>query len=344
MHFKIKDGISNLDFCPTLSIDKWDEQILSCGYPSPFQSTAYGEYLKHGGDTVRYLDIIYRNQKIGHCMFSIDQRQVAQCLYGPIVKENAPIEYEKVLMGLLQYLRSLKVVWLPLLTTQLFFSGHMDKRDCKLYSEIFDSPIVDLRQNFQDIYSAFDHSVRKNIKKCEAAGVEVVITKDNGFVNDYLTMLSSHRKRLGFGMPPFYPNEISMNYFNRKFNSMDVALARVGSEYLAGMGYVSFGGMLIEIGVAQGDSYQKAKLPAHDFIKAKAIQHYAKKGIAYYDLTGTKRSPKTEKEKNIKRFKMKFSQKTVEFATVQDVFFERSSYFRHRITSKVRNVLKGMQA
>ena len=126
--------------------------------------------------------------------------------------------------------------------------------------------------------------------------------------------LQKHRQKLGQPMPLFYPNASTLSLGNRGHTTFSIALASVEGTYLSGMGFISLGQVVTEIAVAQSEEYFIRKLPAQDQIKVAAIEHFASKGVRYYDLAGIASLPASEKETNIRRYKLKFSNQIRTFA------------------------------
>jgi hypothetical protein len=303
------------------------------------QSTGYAEWLQRQGYTPNYFHIIYDSEMIGQCSILINQNNVGTWSYGPVLRDSCPLNYSDVVSELLQYLEKMGVIGVENVTTQVMYNGSCYEANNALYSEIRETPFVDLQRNIEETYRLFDRSVRKNVRKCETAGVDVFITNDPSALDPYLEMLSSHRSRLGLAMPPFYPNHETKRMFSRPYSSMDLALASINGKYLAGLGFIVFGKIVIEVAVAQSDAYLETNLPAHDLIKVRAVETYGKQGVKYYDLMGVKKRPSNQKEQNIRRFKLKFSKSLAEFATINDRGLAYLPYLKYRFVRKCKRIV-----
>jgi lipid II:glycine glycyltransferase (peptidoglycan interpeptide bridge formation enzyme) len=196
-----------------------------------------------------------------------------------------------------------------------------------------------LEQNLDGINRSFDSSVRKNIRKCNEAGVTVEITNDASSIPIYLEMLSSFRKSRGFPLPPFHPNFMSMKLFSREHTSMDIAFASVNGTPIAAMGYVTFGKIVTEIAVAESEEFFRLKLSVNDLIKVKAIETYKLRGMKYYDVTGGKKYTEDPKEQNINKFKRKFGKRLAEFQRIEHQYIKADSFI-YKVNV---NVLKAKQ-
>lgn len=328
-----------LKFVPCKDVSQWDAELLTYNCAHPFQTTVFSEYCQRLGNTSHYIHIEYDGEKIGQCVILVNQENIATWFYGPVVRPNSSIKYDDVLTQLLHYTRKIGVIGVENIRTQISYEAPYDNRNMALYSEICETPFIDLKPPIETIYRSFAHSARKNIRKCRDAGVDVVITNDISKIDPYIEMLSSHRKRLGYPMPYFYPNHETMKLFLREYILMEIALASIKGIYLAGLGFVVFGNIVIEVGVGQSDAYFQMKMPAQDLIKAEAVERYRKLGVQYYDLSGVKKHPLTDKEENIRRFKLKFSKNIGEYATINRHIISPLKYVHAKLIQKFNQFL-----
>jgi lipid II:glycine glycyltransferase (peptidoglycan interpeptide bridge formation enzyme) len=181
-----------------------------------------------------------------------------------------------------------------------------------------ETPVIDLRRPAEARFRSFDASVRKNVRKCERAGMTVELTADLDAVAEYAALVKEYRQRMSLPLPPLFPQVRLASLFDASSSRMFVALARVDGEAIAGLGFLMFGRVMFELGAAQGPTYAERKLPAHDVIKVAAAEYGAKAGAAFYDLAGVRREPGSEKEANIRRFKLKFTQRCAGFSVIRN--------------------------
>lgn len=319
-------------------VSTWDLELLEYEYAHPYQSIPFSNYMQQKGFRPIYIRILYDKIIIGHCSVLVMNNKIATWRYGPVVKNKYKSKYNNILYDLKKYLIRNGVVCFDKPETQVFYGDRSFEFDNKLYYKYCQTPFVKLKNNIEDIYAKFNYSVRKNIKKSEKEGLKVLITNKSDYLGHYLSMLHSHRKHLGFNLPPFYPNLETMKMFSGPNVFMDMALASIDNIYIAGIGFLRFGKMVIEVGVAQSNSYFKVNLPAHDFIKVKAIQHYKMMNLELYDLSGVEKYPSNKKEYNIRRFKMKFSQDLGEYCIMGNNGLSYLSYLTYKIKNKLKTL------
>ncbi len=329
----LTDGFS---FKAINDVSTWDLELLEYEYAHPYQSMPFSSYMQEKGFKPVYILILDGEITIGHCSVLVMNNKMATWYHGPIVKDQYKFDYNNILQELKKYLFKKGIVCFDKPSTQVFYADRSFEFDNKLYYKDYQTPFVKLKNNIEDIYAKFNYSVIKNIKKSEKRGVKVLITNQSDYLGHYLTMLHSHRKHLSLNLPPFYPNLETMKIFSGPNVFMDLALASIDNTYIAGIGFLRFGKMVIEIGVAQSDNYFKVNLPAHDFIKVKAIQHYKMMNLELYDLSGVEKYPSNKKEFNIRRFKTKFSQDLGEYCIMGN---NGLGYLRY-LTYKIKNKLK----
>lgn len=331
--------MDNLKFCICEDISNWDKELLTYEYPHPFQSVPFTQYFHKRGYNQFYFHIILDGDVIGHCCVSIMHKKIAAWYYGPVIKKQFRDKYNDIVSKLKQFLLKKGIACFDNVKTQIFYDNVRYERDRNLYSRVCHTPFIDLRRSLEEVNSSFDNSVRKNIKKCEKAGVEVIITNEPWAAGPYLQMLSYHRLKLGLKMPPFYPDLENLKSFSGSYVSMDIALASLKGTYLAAIGFIKFGKIFTEIGLGQSEAYSRMKLPIHDLIKVKAIEIYKKKGFEVYDLAGIEMNPKNQKEHNIRRFKLKFSKDIAEYAIIRNRGLSYLQYFKYKIMHKIKHKL-----
>jgi lipid II:glycine glycyltransferase (peptidoglycan interpeptide bridge formation enzyme) len=196
-------------------------------------------------------------------------------------------------------------------------------------------PYILLKNEVNLITKNFNDSLKKGIRKCEKNNIEVIFTSNKSDILKYEEILKYHRDTLNFDMPFMYPSLANIDIFRNQRITCEVGLAFYGDKLLAGLGFLEFNKLLIEVGSAQGPLYNKLKLPAFEFIKIKAIEKYKENGCEIYDLMGVKKNPLTIKEKNIKNFKSKFTKSKGHSSYISGETFRPIEYFFRRIKRKL---------
>lgn len=268
----------------------------------PYQSPAFGAAMRAKGFRTRRYEV---GDGALHCLVLIDRRGWASWYYGP----TGPIELEAEAVAAISRGLRRDGVRVRYATTQPRYFGDAGSPPPGTAGE---TPFIDLRGSAGGL-PVTDRSVRKNVARAEKAGVRVEFVSDRVAIGAYQRLLREHRSRLGLGMPPFYPDVESIRAFDRPSSGMEVALAWIGGELIAGLGFVRFGDVVAEVAVARGAT----ELPAHDLIKIRASDRYRELGLAVYDLMGVRAAPTTPKEAGIRRYKLKFASRLARYGVIE---------------------------
>jgi hypothetical protein len=290
--------------------------------------------------TPHYIEIDSDGERIGKCLVFSDRNGLASWYQGPVVRRERFPEYGNILAGLVDFLRGMRLVCISSASTQTVYEKNYYQTHFPALSGHFEAPFVDLEQGIQEIKGGFDRSLKKNLRKCSEAGVETEITGDAAVLEPYGRMLAYHRGRMNLGLPELFPNGASQRIFTRPETGMELALAKVDGSLLAGLGYITFGRVVIEVAAAQSEEYHERKLPAYELLKVKAIEHYKSRGMRLYDLQGVRRAPPTEKEANIRRFKLKFTGTLGEFGAMENEVLHPMGWARFRLQKKIGRIGK----
>jgi lipid II:glycine glycyltransferase (peptidoglycan interpeptide bridge formation enzyme) len=155
-------------------------------------------------------------------------------------------------------------------------------------------------------------------------------------LSKYLELLKENRKRMGFAMPPVYPNSILWKHLGEK-GYLKVLLAELDGKPLAGLGFLCFNGLITEIAVAQSQQAIDKKVEASEAIKWHIIKWGHENGFKTYDLAGVKPESKDPKDISMYFFKEKFGGRLVTAPTYYKIY----SPLRHtiyKIARKIKNV------
>ncbi|HYM11513.1 MAG TPA: hypothetical protein VEU62_12320 [Bryobacterales bacterium] len=336
--------------------DGWDEFYAGCRYVHPYQSAAFGEWERLRGQQVAYVSIASMvdagekageqdGEKVGQCLVSIDPRGIAAWYFGPVLhparnngaNRGPGQRREGALKALLACLRGCGVVAVESGLTPACYQGPAPG-GVPSGGRLRETPVIDLTESDEALPKSFDRAVRKNLRKCRERQAQFSLSEGDPLALDsYVRILAEHRKKLGFSMPPFYPNPDSVRCFAGRAARLLVALASVEGRPVAGLGFAVFRGLAVEVGVAQSAEYAELKLPLHDFIKAQACRELARRGVEIYDLGGVAPRPCSGKEENIRRFKQKFSSRMVSYQSIE-VRFAPVRYYCFRGLAKAQRL------
>jgi hypothetical protein len=317
----------------------WDEFYRGCGQVHPYQTAGFGAWEHFRSNRVAYVGLMNGSEKVGQCLVTISPRRVATWYFGPVMKAPATFSLASAVHGLIQYLRSLGVIAIENALTPPMYNNSPPDDDLRigLHRQTL---VIDLTQPDADLQKSFDRSVRKNLRKCRERTAQFSFSEGNGkALTQYVALLAEHRKRLGFSMPPFYPNHDSVRCFAGTGSRLFVALASVDETPVAGLGFAVFREIAIEVGVAQSASFDALRLPLHDYIKVEACRELAARGAKIYDLAGISTQPHGAKEENIRRFKQKFSSHSVDYQALT-MRFQPIQYYYVRAVAKLTRVCR----
>lgn len=299
---------------------EWDSIIAGFAHFSIYHTAEFGhiyEEIDKNTRVLRYMVFDSRKENIlSVCLvLYFPAHAVAMWFYGPLFRQYPNIEYSQaeVIAEIMQCVgkqgaRFLQPASLPYgLPLPENDQIYLQKRGCDIHEH--GTFIVKIDGNTSDkIWNSFDRSVRKNINKCERMGVVVrALDTFQEVEKDYLPILRETRERLGFSMPPFYPNQYAWQWLHQKGSILEVFLAYLDGAPLAGLGLFGLkDGKVIELAVAYSNQFYEEKIPAHDLIKWKIIEWGRTHHIKEYDLGGVDPKATDEKSLGIYRFKKKF--------------------------------------
>lgn len=298
----------------------WDSIVDSFPHSSVYHTAEFGHVYEEKDKSVRILRcMVYDSVKkylLAVCLivyFPVSGS--AMWFYGPLFQSNQNIEYNKseVIVRIINYLGEQGVFLIEPAYLPCAFSlsnkdhNYLQQNDCVLHEH--GTFVIKIAGNTLDVVKGnFDHSVQKNINKCERMGVVVKRLENFHEVEkDYIPLLRETRERMGFSMPPFYPEQHSWKWLHRKGSIFEVFLAYLDDIPLAGLGILgSENGRINEIAVAYSNLYYEKRIPAHELIKWEILKWGSMNHVHEYDLTGVDPRATDEKSLGIYRFKKKF--------------------------------------
>jgi hypothetical protein len=297
--------------------NNWDTEILDCNFPEILQTSLFGEFLINSGKHPKYISIFENEKLVGQCLIQVINHKIVTWNYGPIMKTSLDYCLEDVIFALIKFLKNCGFAAIENIKTHKLFTHNTELNEqSDIYSRIGGSPFINIGPNLKEVLNTFDRSVRKNVNKCERNGVEVIISDDTSLLEPYTEMLTWFRASRNFGMPTFFPNNETMKLFNSSMTSMGIALAKFEGRYIAGIGFVTIGKIMTELGIVTSSDYQSVNLPVNEFLKIKAIEYYQQKNIEIYDLAGGAKKPTDPKKQNILKFKQKFTQTNATYGII----------------------------
>jgi lipid II:glycine glycyltransferase (peptidoglycan interpeptide bridge formation enzyme) len=192
--------------------------------------------------------------------------------------------------------------------------------------------LIDLTPEENFLMNNLDRAARRMIKKCKEEGIIVEKINDKNELKKYYEILLETRKRLGFGLPPNFPEETMWR--NLKGGAtMEVFVAKKDGKWLSALGIVGFNGVITEMAVAQSNFSLENKIYANDLIKWEIIKWGHENGYRIYDLAGVSPNPANKKEKGIYQFKAKWGGKLINYTlcSLNDFTYSKSALLKQII-------------
>ena len=182
--------------------------------------------------------------------------------------------------------------------------------------------VIDLNLNEEQLFSGFDSTTKRNIRKADNENVRVYQSQSLESVDHFYKLNSLTRKR--HGLPP-QPYSFFKNLYNiiLKNNSGTIFLAEHDSRVIAGAVYLHFGEKALYKYGASDMSYQN--LRANNLVMWEAIKWYNSKGFSEFSFGKTE--PDNE---GLRRFKSGWSVRELEshtyrFSLEENKFLEFST-------------------
>lgn len=161
--------------------------------------------------------------------------------------------------------------------------------------------VVNLRQTEEDLFRGFNPNYRNEIRKAQAAGVEIKF--DNAFFETFYTLYKNTHARQGIY---FDPKQELQNLIETLGTKSCIIAVAVKGEEVHGASLITFSGhegYYYQSGAIENSPYPGAnkllQLEAMKFLKTKGITRYVMGGNRLGDIAGTK-------YEGIQKFKLRF--------------------------------------
>lgn len=239
-------------------------------------------------------------------------------LAGPLILEKDA--WQEILATILSWLkrtahRSAISGTLPLALSDL---SQEEAKEYFLESGFEASPwatfLIDLIQDEDTLWNNLKKTGRRVVRRCQENKLRVERITTESELRGYCELLLETRGRLGFELPPNFPNTTMWKHLREK-GAVEVFIAKQNDRWLAALGVLCFNNMLTEIAAAQSNYSLENKFYAGDLIKWEIIKWGHEKGYKIYDLAGVTPNPSTAKEKGIYQFKAKWGGEPANYYT-----------------------------
>lgn len=324
----------------------WNKLINSFPSASIFQTSNWADYQRNRFKK-EPLFYVFEDRSDGRCISAclccVDKKRLTvSWRFGPLIK-NADNHAKDILELLFDALneRGIRYIKWSSLAFMLERSSYRDP----IYT--WGDFVIFLRQPEEAIWKEFHPSVRKNVNKCDHLGVSVRrLSSFKEVEKYYFPLLAEDRKRLGFGLPPDYPDINFWESFHNKDGCVcEIFLASRYGEPLAALPVIGFNKKITEIAIAQSKYCLAEKIPAPDLLKWEVIKWALAFGFEEFSLGGVADSPVNVKEEGIRRFKSKFGGKYITYSFISKILNRTQFYlfnFDRVVKEQVKDVLKGI--
>lgn len=113
---------------------------------------------------------------------------------GPTLLNHDKVDFEKFEQLLSAYIVESNIIS-EFVRTDLF-SEYKPPRNVESHKQQ-DNVVIDLRKSHEELWSSYKHSVRKNIKRAESSGLEVVFDFDGKMIDEFVRVYHSTMLRTG---------------------------------------------------------------------------------------------------------------------------------------------------
>lgn len=273
----------NLQRYDPLTNPAWDEVLAICSNPSFFYSTAWARVLHDSYDYQPHYFIDRQSTT-----FAFPWMGIRSCLTGSR-GVSLPFTDSCATDGIASSAFHRSLQYMTRLSAQLRwkyweFRGGADLLPNVPPSMLFLNHQLKLESRDDDMFARFQSTTRTAIRKAEAAGIHVEITRDIGAVKIFYELLCQTRRRHGAPPQPFafFAN------LHRHVLQQDhgfIALARKNEQPAAGIFFLEYGSTAIYKYAASDDRLQQFR--ASNLVLWRGIQQLIQRGVSLLDFGRT---------------------------------------------------------
>ena len=241
-----------------------------------------------------------------------------ECLQGPVLPKGASPELLSELLGRVEELAgrlgASRISFIARPTAAIWSEDLPNVFLARGYSQApMLSSLIDLTRSEEMIFASFEHAARKGVRKCEKNGVTISECRDwESYYHDFLLPFY---ETVGHENVAPRSREVEQKVWDEESHSglYRFFVARIGdSPVLATMGSYSFNGLATEIATGRTKAAVAINLPVQDLLHWEVFKVHRAAGDMFFDMAGFSAAPISPKEAGIRRFKEKWSGRTVE--------------------------------
>jgi hypothetical protein len=283
---------------------EWDAWVAAAGLEGDFLQTSYWAQIDkaaNGRDAcavrVGEVGVLVGRQA--------DSRGALSALHGPVFATNELGSLSALLAGLETLARELgarevNLVGRPPCSRVSARDIAAILIDCGYSETPWRTSVVNLERGDEDLLRSFDRAVGKAVRRCERAGVSVVICDRDVFERKFLSAFAEAN--------PDYDRRRDLSAFvadGGRHYSYRIAVDKEGTV-LGTLGAYRFGGVGTEIMSARTAAGRLSELPVQDLLHWETMRWHRDQGDVWFDLAGHTPVPSSPKEAGIRRFKLKW--------------------------------------
>lgn len=306
----------------------WEDTITQTAWSGFCQTTERAEYLAEVEWAKPLYIEVYRDQAVQAAALFLKRfvhrrgfpiyfpwYPVLNCHDGPMMINGQDFEaLERMLAWLKEYARETKALRISGTFSRTAPPEHLEACTAILQRQGYSvSPwgtfLVDLNLEEEQLLKGLDHSVRKNIRKCQDMGVSCRRIADMAeFEHLFFATYKNSENAYGRSCYPFSSFKPLLLPPMDRFCDYFVATTSEGTP-LATLGLTCFNRTGKETVSTLTPLAYESKIPAQDLLHWHVIKFAKEKGMSIFDMAGVNPEPVTEKERGIYRFKKKWGGK-----------------------------------
>jgi hypothetical protein len=357
---------------PTVEEKAWNESICSSPSGTIFQTTYWAEFYEERMKVKPYFltafngrgdilgQLLFFNEPIGFQSVFLQHpmRRFAlpfmrrmfpslQWRFGPLIHHPDPIDRIDIANAILKELdlfaEKLRGVSIEPSTPPIH--GCFSDELTAAYSEggfstkSWATFLIDLTSKEDILLKNLDRSARKSIRKTQKQMVVVSRADSLEDLKEFCQLGTENAKagEWGFSFGNF---SVIWNML-RRWEAVEVFLARQEERLLGGLGILRFNGILTEFGVVRSAYATEKKIYEGDLIKWEIMKWGHQEGCRIYDLAGVDPAPPAQsKAEGIRRFKEKWGGRLV----VYPLFHKAYAGIKQNLFQHSLNLVKKIRA
>ncbi len=345
----------------------WNELVKSVGEGTVFQTTYWADYIEASGKGKPYY-LIFRNNDcdvVSILLLNIENtlnkfKSIPGYIsnkfeFGYLTWQKGPLIIKEGLSSVIleeivsriegicieRNLVGIKNITLPLDYTEkknTYNSLELVLEKRGFVRREWETSFLDLALGKEKIWESLGRHTKWDVRKGYKNQLEVVELQ-KGDLPGYGRLLAENMRRNKVTMPPHYPDHIMWNALKENgYDALHVIGAKKKDRIFAAVGLVEYNGIIFQIGSAQSDEAYFEKMNVNDVIRWETLLWGMNNNKRIYDLTGMASNPSDKHEAGIRKYKLKWSNKTVPY----NMYTKAHKRFSHAALATLNKIYKGL--